>query len=114
MGLDFIRSKRPSRRKAWSFQVERGGQDLLATLPARTQHSFRADMAGTLPDIGHTMTVQLTDTEKVIVRESNAVVGEVRRPDADLIAHLARHSGMAVATVAAKLEMSGAVDLVVE
>lgn len=114
MGLDFIRSKRPSRRKAWSFQVERGGQDLLATLPARTQHSFRADIAGSLPEIGHTMTVQLTDTEKVVVRESNEVVGMVRRPDADLIAYLAHRSGIAVVTVAAKLEKSGAVDLILE
>lgn len=114
MGLDFIRSKRPSRRKAWSFQVERAGQDLLAALPVRTQHSFRADITGCLPDIGHTMTVQLTDAEKVVVRESNEIVGMVRRPDAELVAHLARRSGMAVATVAAKLELSGAVDLILE
>ena len=114
MGLGFIRSKRPSRRKAWSFQVEHGGQDLLSSVPAHTQHSFRVDIKGALPNIGHTMTVQLIDTGKVVVRESNEVVGEVRRPGADLIAYLARHSGMAAATVAAKLEKSGAVDLILE
>lgn len=114
MGLDFIRSKRQSRRKAWNFQVALGEQDLLTSLPARTQQTFRAVMTGDLPDVGHAVTLQLLDTEKVVIRESNEIVGEVRRPDADLIANLARHSGMAVATVVAKLEQSGTVDLSLE
>lgn len=114
MGLDFLFKKRQSRRKAWNYQVVNGGQDLLANIAPQARRTCRATMVGALPEVGRCVILQLTDTKHVVVREQNILVGHIKHPRPDLIARLARHAGLALATVAAKLRKANAVDLLLK
>lgn len=114
MGIDFIRSKRQSRQKAWTYQVRRGAQDLLVTVAPARRQTCRAALQGPLPKVGHTLIVQLTEAREVVVREQNVLIGRVTRPRPELLASLDRHSGMVAATVSTTLSRSNSIDLVLE
>ena len=114
MGVDFIRDKRQSRRKAWNFQVSRGSQDLLATISPVIRRTCRAKLDGALPDLGHIVVLHLTQDREVLVREQNFVIGRVANPKPELVNDLSRHSGMATASVKSRLSKSNAVDLLIE
>jgi hypothetical protein len=114
MGVDFLRSKRESRQKAWTYQIRRGDLDLLAAVAPAQRLTCRAALDGPLPNVGHTVVVQLTDTREVVIREKNVLVGRVNRPRPELIASLDRRSGMSAATVSTTLSRSNSIDLILE
>lgn len=114
MGVDFIRSKRQSRRKGWNFQLARAEQDMLSMIAPMTRQSFRAKLDGELPNIGYAVVLQLTDKREVMVRDKTTCIGLVTNPPEEVIAKLAKHSGIASATIEARLTTSNKVDLVIE
>ncbi len=114
MGIDFIRSKRQSRKKGWSFQLARAEQDMLSVIAPTTRQSLRAKLDGELPDIGHAVVLQLTDKREVMVRDKTTCIGVVTNPPDEVVKQLSKHSGIASATVKARLETSNKVDLVIE
>lgn len=114
MGVDFIRSKRQSRKKPWSFQLARGNQDMLAMIAPTSRQTVRAKLDGPLPTIGHPLILQLTDKREVLVRDKTTCIGRIAKPSEEVIAQLSKHSGMASATVKACLKTSNKVDLVIE
>jgi hypothetical protein len=114
MGLDFIRSKRQSRRKSWNYQVLAGGHDLLATVIPKERSTCRALMAGAMPNIGDRVLLQLTNGKDVMVRSQNALTGQVSNPKPELIENLQRQRGVTTATVAARLDRAKAIDLTLE
>jgi hypothetical protein len=111
MGLDFIRSKRQSRRKSWNFQVLAGGSDLLATVAPVERTTCRAQIAGAMPNVGDHVVLQLTGAREVAVRSQNTLLGQVSNPKPELVERLERRCGMTTAVVAARLDRSSAVDL---
>ncbi len=114
MGVDFIRSKRQSRKKGWSFQLARAEQDMLSVIAPTTRQSVRAKVDGELPDVGHSVILQLTDTREVMVRDKTTCIGYVINPPEEVVSKLSKHSGIASATVKARLQTSNKVDLVIE
>jgi hypothetical protein len=114
VGVDFIRSQRQSRKKGWSYQLARAEQDMLSVIAPTTRQSFRVKLDGELPRIGHSVVLQLTDKREVMVRDKTTCIGLVTNPPEEVVAKLAKHSGLASATVEARLTTSSKVDLVIE
>ncbi len=82
-------------------QVLAGGADLIATLAPVERSPCRAQIAGTMPNVGDQVVLQLTDARDVAVRSQNTLVGQVSNPRPELIEHLERRRGMTTAVVAA-------------
>lgn len=87
---------------------------MLSVIVPTTRQSFRAKLNGELPDIGHSVVLQLTDKREVMIRDKTTCLGLMANPPDEVVAKLANHSGIASATIEARLATSNKVDLVIE
>lgn len=115
MGLDFIRKRAGSFKKAWRRgREELARNDLLTKYPECTSRTVVADIGSTeRTEVGAQVVLQVAEN-RIDVYQANARIGQVANPPRELADAMKRNGGSALGEVSQLNQISGTADVCVK
>jgi hypothetical protein len=115
MGLDFIRKRAGSFKKAWRRgREDLARNDLLTKYPECTSRTVVADIGSTdKTPVGTKVVLQVAEG-RIDVYQAHARIGQVASPPSDLAEAMRRNGGSALGEISQLNQISGTADVCVK